>query len=48
MVKMLFCYHKEAFALGLVGALFILTIIHIFEDVIWDTFRRIKGVFSFS
>jgi len=30
------CYHKEAFALGLVSALFIVAIIHLFEDVILE------------
>jgi len=36
------CYHKEYFALGIVGALFIVAVIHIFEDVIWGWFERVK------
>jgi len=42
------CYHKEAFAIGIVTALFIVAIIHIFEGVIGDWLRRflklIRGV----
>jgi len=42
------CYHKEAFAVGIVTALFIVAIIHIFEDVIEDWLKRflklIQGV----
>jgi len=34
------CYHKEAFAVGMVTALFIVAIIHIFEDVIGGWLRR--------
>lgn len=34
------CYHKEAFALGMVTALFIVAIIHIFESIIGDLLKR--------
>jgi len=42
------CYHKEYFALGLIGALFILAILHLFEDVIGEWIERIRMFFSFS
>ena len=34
------CYHKEAFAIGMVTTLFIVAIIHIFEDIIGDVLKR--------
>jgi len=37
------CYHKEYFALGLVSALFIVAILHIFEGVIGGWIERIRG-----
>jgi len=34
------CYHKEAFAIGIIAALFIVAIIHIFEDIVKNWLRR--------
>jgi len=45
---MLLCYHKEYFALGLVGALFIFAIIILFEDVIREWFRKVRGIFKIA
>jgi len=39
------CYHKEAFTLGIVGALFIVAIITIFEDVIREWVGKVKSFF---
>jgi len=36
------CYHKEYFALGLVGALFIVAIFHLFENVIGEWLVKVK------
>jgi len=38
------CYHKEAFALGFLGAFFIFAIITLFEDALKSTFERIQKV----
>jgi len=42
------CYHKEYFALGLVSALFIVAIIHIFEDVIVVFWERVREILEKS
>lgn len=39
------CYHKEAFTLGLISALFVIEIVVLFENVIESIWERIRRIF---